>query len=158
MGILLAAIYAGFLYLFRTTNWPEIFLTSTNFLFWWYVVTSALIGLVVGLATLMFAVGGAVTGGLVGSESGGGKAGAVAGALLGLLGGGALSLLMLVSVAVGRLSLIYGTYLLHNSLLLTVSGGAEWDQTKLMIGGFLLLLGLVMGKGSGSSSSNKNSD
>jgi len=158
MGILLSAIYAGYLYLFKTTLWTAIFLQTTNFLFWWYVATSALIGIVIGLLALFVLGAGAFGGGLAGSEAGGGKAGTAAGALLGLIGGGVLSLFLVVSVAVGRGALISGTYLLHNSLALTVSGEAVWDQTKMMIGGFLLLLGLVMGKGSGSSSSGKNSD
>lgn len=158
MGILLAALYVGYLYLFKTTLWTVIFLQTTNFLFWWYVVTSALIGLVIGLMAVLVLGAGTLAGGAAGSKGGGGKAGAAAGALLGLMGGGVLSLLVVVSVAVGRGALIGGTYLLHNSLALTVSGEAMWDQQKLIFGGFLLLLGLILGKGSGGSSSDENSE
>ncbi len=140
LGIIVAILYAGICFI-GGTSLVVVYAGATNFLFYWYIVTSCIVGLIVGIAILIVLLGGTV----VGTESGG-----VLGGLLGFLVGGAISVLILIVTCISRGLLIGGAYLLHTAY---VAGGSfsDFDHTKLIFGGIMLSIGLIMSKFSGSS-------
>lgn len=144
LGVVVAIIYAAIVYLFGAPNTPaETFVSAINFLFWWYIITSIILMIIYLLIALI------ITGTLT---CAGGKRGGVWGGILGFLGGGVLSGLIIILGIIARGLLIVGTYLLKNSLVLNPDGSGQWIITKLIIGGLLLVIGLIMNKNSSSSS------
>jgi len=143
-GLILALVYgAGVYFLGKPNTFPEVFLGTTNFLLWWYIITSIILGVIMALVSIGIAGAGTILGAS--------KMGALGG-VLGFFGGGALSVLIMVLFAVKVTCSVGGVYLLHNSLTGASTGTPEWDTAKLIFGGILLMLSLVMGASSRSSS------
>ncbi len=143
-GLFLALLIAGWKYFISHQAAAVIFLSTTNILFWWYVITASIllaISLVVYLALILGGtIGGAASGAALGETKGG-----IVGGVLGFFGAGALSIISLVIFVVKKAVLIFGVYLLHHSLIIT-DGLAEWNMTKVIIGGALFIIGLVLNK------------
>ncbi len=148
MGIFITIVYAFCVYLFgEPDTLAQTFAHSTNFLLWWYIITSIIIGVIVllisvgitGIATLFGACKGKLLGGL-----------------LGLGGGGVISMLMIGITVISRGMRIASAYLLYHSITIMPNGDGKWDLTKLIIGIVLLIFSGVF-QSSSSSSSNKDS-
>lgn len=143
-GVFLALLAAGWKYFISHQAAGVIFLSVTNLLFWWYVITSSIllaISLVVYLILIATGtVGGAASGAALGDTKGG-----VIGGVLGFFGAGALSIISLVKFIVKKAVLIFGVYLLHHSLIIT-DGLMEWNMGNVIIGGALFTIGLVINK------------
>ena len=140
-GLFLALLYAGYHYV-GGTNLFTIYQLSTSFLYTWYIWTTVVLGIIYGIIALLFLLGGAG----LGAEKGG-----MIGGILGFIGGGVLSVLMLLLVGVSRACLIIGTILLKQALIF--GEVPTWDTTKLIFGAVLLLIGIIMGRSSSSSKS-----
>lgn len=134
IGFILALLYfAAIYFLGQPTTAPEGFLSATNFLFWWYIVTTAIIGAIILL---------------VGLGSSGLTAHFADNKLLGfLIGslGGAATIVILVLFAISSAISIIGVYFLHHSLIITATGIAECNTVELIIGIVLLVVGLFRG-------------
>jgi len=149
LGLIIAFVYAAIVYFIvqPPSTLPDAFLDATNFLFWWYIVTSAILG-----AIMVVIVLGMLGGGLILGLKGWG----IAGGLLGFLGGGAISIFVAIVFVIRTGCLIGGVWLLHHSLAIASVGNVEWDMPKLVFGGILLLIGLLMNRSSGHSSSSSS--
>lgn len=140
LGLIIATVYGAIIYfLGEPTTLAQSFLSATHFLFWWYVVTCSIQAVLVLLVFL----------GLIGGATyGGSQVGGFLGGILGFFCGGAFSVLLLVIFTIHAACFIAGAYLLNHSLTLQAEGPPLWNTTKLIIGGLLVLLGLIMSKGS----------
>lgn len=146
LGIVLVLIWGAAKH-FGASDVPlnTLFLQGTDFLYTWYIVFTVILGVInLGYAICLPIVYAGYARDINPNRW------RIYG-LLGALAGGGLSVILLAVFAVGRACLIGGTYLLHQSLM---PDGA-WDQTKLIWGGIVLLIGLVLSMPSPSSSSNK---
>ena len=141
-GLIVSVIYAAILHFMYGASNVSAYLDATNFLFWWYAVTSSILGVVLLIAA--FAISGlaANAGQAAGEEAGGGR-GKTIGALAGLAVGGGFSIILFAIAAVRCGALIAGSWLLHTAV--NISG--EWDNNKLIWGGVLLVLGLLISTG-----------
>jgi len=151
LGVFIALIMAGWKYFISHQAAEVIFLSTTNFLLWWFIITSAIIAVIYLVVALLIMTGVTIGGAGAGAERGGAIGGAFGG-ILGFLGGGALSAIILVFLAIARGLLIFGAYLAHHSLTM-VDGSPEWNVGKLILGIVFFLIGLIMNKSSSSSSS-----
>ncbi|MBI5421004.1 MAG: hypothetical protein HZA35_01690 [Parcubacteria group bacterium] len=146
-GLVLAVLYAAYLYAITKAPQEVAYLNSSNFLFWWYVVWAVVTGafLVVMILGFLFVggVGGAMSGGPLG-------------AFLGLGAGGAISGLLVLGGVINNVLFVGGAYLLHSALVHQATG-YTWDMGRLVIGGLLLLIGILSTRSSSGSSLN-NSD
>lgn len=140
-GLFLVLLYGGYRALVGTDLFT-IYQLSTNFLYTWYIWTTVAYAIIYGIVGLLILIGGVV----IGSVKGG-----VIGGILGFIGGGTLSVLMLLVVGVSRACLIIGTLLLKQALIF--GEVPTWDTGKLIFGAVLLLIGIIMGRSSKSSSS-----
>ncbi len=144
LGVFIALVITVWKY-FVLHQAPEIiFLSITNFLLWWFIITSAIILVICLISFILMTLG--IT--IGGRELQGGALGGIAG----FLGGSALSLIALIIVAICRGLLISGTYLIHHSLIIN-NNVPEWNLEKLILGIVLLFIGLIASKSSSSSSS-----
>ncbi|KXK08161.1 MAG: hypothetical protein UZ21_OP11001000770 [Microgenomates bacterium OLB22] len=142
VGVVLALLYTAYKAITGHVD-PETYLAATNFLFYWYIWTSAIYAiLIVGISIIVPLFGIAI-----GRDSGG-----IIGGLLGALVGGGLSLLIIILGLLGRGTLILGAYLMHSAY--TVSNG--WNNTQLIFGIGLLVVGLILNKSFSSSSSSSS--
>jgi hypothetical protein len=117
LGLIIAVIYGLIVYFFgEPTTLIQAFLSATSFLFWWYLVTCFL-EVLLGLLACFGVLA---------------RLGSLLRKVSGLSIGGVTSIFILIPIAIGA-------YLLH----LSVKAG-EWDITKLVIGGILLFVGLLM--------------
>lgn len=140
-GLIIALIYGVIIYFFgEPTPLVQAYLIATNFLFWWYVVTSAL-QLIFVLLIFFGVIGGATLGGY--------RAGGALGAFFSSVGTGILSGLFLIFFTIKCACFIVGAHLLDLAVTFEAMVGARWDTTKLAAGGLLILLGLIMNKGGG---------
>ncbi len=143
-GIIIAIVIAVFT-IFVSSNTMEVgFISALDFLWVWYWIWTVLQGLII--AFIMLIITGVLT------FSGANILSSKAGAFLGIAAGGALSILFVTKLAIRSILLLGGVY------LLMTSGNAEmtfseFDNTKLIFGAILLLIGLIMSKNSSSSSS-----
>lgn len=150
IGLIIAILYGLAVYFLGEPNtFPEVFLSATNFLFWWYVITSAIFFPIVLLISLGILGGGTI----LGHEAGG-----LLGGILGFLGGGALSVFTLIFSLIGIGFKIGGAYLLHHALTISSAGIAEWNVSAVIAGGVLLGTALLMGKSISFSSRSSNDD
>lgn len=143
-GLIIATLIGGAMYLFGENVAPEsAFLSGTNFLFYWYLVFG-IIGVVIGVLLAL---------GIMGAGTfAGGSAWGIGGGLLGAVGGGVLGLFILALIVVGSGMRVAGAYLLHDSVVLT-EGVYVWEVPKVVIGGLLVGLPLLIRSSSSSSSS-----
>lgn len=141
-GFILALLYAAWVVIFGDSA-PELaYLKSANFLFWWYMVWTIILGAFVGLFALVAMLGGAAAG-----ASEGGKIGAAVGMVL----GGGFSGLIVFFFAIRRAMYVGGAYLL--SMAVTHGSPWEWHIPHLLLGGLLLLVAFVTGRRARASSS-----
>lgn len=142
-GIIVAVIYAAVLHFMNGESNVSAYLSATNFLFWWYVITSSIVGVMMLFVTFVISSASAAVGGAAGED--GGNKGKAIGALAGLAVGGGVSALLIAVQAVRCGSLIAGSWLLHNA----VNFSGEWDNGRLIWGGLLILVGILMSRGTG---------
>lgn len=146
-GLILVLLYVAYQYIVNSLAIEQVFLPATNFLFWWYLLWSIPLGILVlliaGVLTTVLGFGGH------------GSIGGWLGGLLGVASGGVVSLFIIVVFLFRRALYVGGAYLLNASL--TPSGiGYEWDGTKLIFGGVLLFVALLTRPSSSSSSSSSS--
>lgn len=128
IGFLISLLLAAWLAVTQNLPAEPIFLIATSFLCKWYVITT-----VIMVALRVLVLLGIVT---VGTATGG-----IGGFLASLIGGGAITLLSMLGLAIRRAMFIFGAYTLHASL--TMSQGAYvWNIFYLVLGGVLLLIAL----------------
>jgi len=142
IGLVLTLLYSGWQYLHGIPV-GMFYPAATNFLFWWYVVMAVIVGVFYIGVTLLLSLGLMASG----AESGG-----IVGGLLGLtIGGGAVTLILLVSYLLNFGCLLVGTVLLQSAYV-----GDHWDAVRVVFGGLLVIVGILMGSfRTGSSSSSK---
>lgn len=150
-GIVIAVLIGLFQYIFATKAPEAIWLISTNFLFWWYIVWSSVLAIIVFL--VMLGITGATT--FVAGSTGYGAGSKLLRGIGGFVGGGALSLLVGVLFSISAGLKIGGVYLLSTAVTLT-EHGYVWNTTTLIFGTLALVVGLIMSKSSSSSSSSKS--
>lgn len=137
-GLIVSLVWFATVYfLGLPSTFPEAFSSATNLLFWWYVVTSIISGGII----ILISIGVIGVGTLIG-----GRAGGFFGGLLGLIGGSALSFLILLVSALRTACAIGGAYLLSHSLIVS-NVATDWDILKLVFGALLLVISLVIGAG-----------
>lgn len=146
LGVFIALLIAGWKYFISHQTPEAVFLSATNFLFWWFVITSIILAGIYLVIALGITEGGAI---------GGASAGGLLGGILGFVGGGALSFIILFVFAIARGLLIFSTYLIHHSLIMA-DGNPEWNTGKLVLGIILFLIGLTANRASSSSSSSSS--
>ncbi len=128
IGFLISLLVAAWLAVTQNLPAEPIFLITTSFLCKWYIITTVLM-----IALRLLVLLGIVT---VGTAAGG-----IGGFLASLIGGGAITLLSMLGLAIRRAMLILGAYTLHASL--TISQGTYvWNIFYLVLGGALLLIAL----------------
>lgn len=140
-GLVLALLYSGWQYLHGVPV-DAFYPAATNFLFWWYVVMAVIVGMFyIGITLLMS----------VGLMSSGLESAGIVGALLSMtIGGAAVTLIVLVSYLLNFGSLIIGTVLLQSAYV-----GGHWDAVRVVFGGLLVIVGILVGSSRTSSSSSK---
>lgn len=117
LGLVVAAILAGVLYLVNGKTGGEIYLASTNFLFFWYIISSVVIFVVF--------FGWAMVNNLPFT--------------------GTLLAFILLLFAIGRGALIGGSYLLHNALTYQ-NNTYDWNFLMIILGGILIIVSLLVVK------------
>ena len=150
-GVIIAIWIGLFQYIFVTKAPEAIWLISTNFLFWWYIVWSSVLAIIVFL--VMLGIMGVTT--FAAGSTGYGAGSKLLRGIGGFVGGGALSLLVGVLFFISAGLKIGGIYLLSTAVVLTEQGYV-WNTTTLIFGTLALVVGLIMSKSSGSSSSSKS--
>lgn len=139
VGIIIALCYALWRFSFGSADFPEIFLAASNFLFWWYLITSGIFAVICALIAVAIISGATIVGALAG-----GKKWSILTGLLGFSGAGAISLLFLAAALINRVFLISGAYLLYCALILQPGGNYEWNYAKLIFGCFTLAIGITI--------------
>lgn len=143
IGLFISFLYGVYLLFFSGSQTTEIYLIVTNFLYNWYFWTSIVLTIVLVLMLLI--------GMIVGVGFGKALAG-FEGAILVFLAGSATSALMLIFLAISRLSLISGAFLLNQSYQPT--DGGTWDYIKMVFGIILIIIGVFTGMRGSSSKKN----
>ena len=149
LGLFVAVLVFAFGAFISGDTYEASFLSASGFLYWWYIVTGAIIGVILALVVLGVTAGGAAVGhrGL-GKQMNGSAAGAVVGAGV----GGSISALIVVLAAIPIVMSIGGAWLLSTA---GAPGMAfeEFDQTKLIFGSILIVLSALFGMSRRSKSS-----
>ncbi|MDP3963115.1 MAG: hypothetical protein Q8Q39_01325 [bacterium] len=126
VGLLIAVIFAAFLAV-KGRTLQETYLSSTNFLFWWYVIC--------GVATFLFLSIGVVAGTALASL--------LMGPFAALLGAGIATVAILAIVTMLSFLQMFGAYLLNTALHQKVTGAYEWKVARLVIGIALVVVGTL---------------
>lgn len=135
-GLIIGSLYALILWIKKEV--PErIFMKATNFLFYWYLIVTAII---VSIIIVICSLGGAV----LGAESDG-----LVAVLVGSLAGSGLGIVIAALVVLFSLFSIIGAHLLRTSVT-EVEGAFKWDRARLVIGIVLFLISLLLSVGTGS--------
>lgn len=132
-GLVLALLYAALMHFVGGKEFGFVYENATGFLHTWYIWTSVILGV---LAALIWFLG------VLGVSS---RLGLLAGGIV----GGITSVVLAIGFIIHRGALIFGSLLMSQAYV-----GGAWDNTKLIWGGILLLIGLITGGSSSSSSSN----
>lgn len=150
LGLMFSLAYAAYLVLVKSVSGEMAYLSATGFLYGWYIFWTIILSIIAGVIALILPMIGAAAG-----ASKDGKVGAVTGMIL----GGGASLFLLFFFALRRILYVGGAYLLHAALTINLDGSGNWNKTKLIPGGLLLLVALISRKSgsSRSSSSRKKS-
>ena len=155
-GLLLAGVYAAYQMIFNNVPFEVVYLAATHFLVWWYALWTIPTAILLVLLSLGITVGSGLAGAGVGKSAGGILGGGLAGAAM----GGGVSLLLCFVFILKAAARISGAYLLSTALILQTGGGYTWDKGRLIVGGILLVITLLMRSrisNTSSSSSSKKS-
>jgi|GEM_PF-5897756 len=133
-GILIAVALTAWNFFVSHLSLEGAFLAGVNFLWIWQLIFTGITAVFV-LLTLLGMTGGLTAAGGIASRS-------VFGGLAGFAVGGFLSFFMLMAFALTRGMLLGGTWLLMHSGTADMTF-AQFDQTKLVGGGVLLILGVL---------------
>lgn len=152
IGIVFALLYLAYRVFTQGDALEAGFVSSTSFLYYWYWVWGIVIFAFVSIPMLLVTLGGAAVGSRLGSSGLGKMAGALGGATI----GGGFSLLILVLTA-ARLALSIGGAWLLMTAGTPAMTFAQFDMAKLVVGGIMLLVSLLMRSKSSSSSSSSTS-
>ena len=148
-GLIIAVLYAAYLYIISNLVPEVVYLKATNFLFWWCVVWAILWGMfAVFMGAILSLIIGRLSAGLSDKLSG-------LNGLLGLSAGGAISALFVFFILIGQALWVGGAYLLSTALMVQ-DGLYHWDYGRLVLGGLLVLIALLSGRSKASFSKNKN--
>ena len=152
LGIIIATLIAAWTVFVSKATMVAGFLAAIHFLWIWYWIWTAVVGSIIVVMMLM----------MIGTLATSGASMSFfhsrwLGGLVGLTVGGGLSIFVLVITSVTRALLLVGTYLLMTAGNAGMNSFSEFDSTKLIFGGILLLLGLIMSRGSSSKSNSKSS-
>jgi len=154
VGLIIAALICAYHNLTGgVTDLGQLLLIGTNFLYWWYMIWGIVVCSIMAIIALLTFFGLSIGGAAAGAKAGVG--GLILGGLAGVGAGGLIALLLIVGACIRYAAFIVGAYMLHASYIV-VDG--TWDTTKLVIGGVLLFVGLIMSRGKSSSSSSSSSD
>lgn len=140
-GLIAAVIYAIVMFI-SGQAFPQIFSSSTDFLLWWYVITSIVLAVFMVVIVLGMLGIGSVAGASIGGFWGAGA---------GFLVGGALAVWATIVFLFSCAMSIGGAYLLHSSMAINPAGVVQWDSTKLIVGPILIVLNMIISQASGSS-------
>ena len=143
-GLIITVICAVVM-LFTGQVFPQAFAGATDFLLWWYVVTSIISAVFMALAALGLLGIGSVIGGL---------AKGVQGAVAGFFVGGALAVWSIAVFIFSCVMSIGGAYLLHSSVAINSAGVAEWNFPILIIGAVMLAVKIIWQLAANASSKN----
>jgi len=154
-GLLLVGVYAAYQMIFHNAPFETVYLAATHFLVWWYALWAIPGALILFLLSLGITLGGGIAGLGFGSRlSTGGQA---ASGLAGAAAGGGASLLLWFAFLVKTAARVGGAYLLFTALTLGAEGGATWDKGRLIVGGVILFVSLLMSRTGSSSSGSSGS-
>lgn len=140
-GLIVAVVYA-IIMLISGQAFPQIFSSSTDFLLWWYVITSIILAVFMAIIVLGMLGIGSVAGASIGGFWGAGA---------GFLVGGALAVWATIVFLFSCILSIGGAYLLHSSMMINPAGVVSWDSTKLIVGPVLIVLNMIISQASSSS-------
>ena len=128
VGLFIAVIFAATLAV-KGRTLQETYLSSTNFLFWWYVIW--------GVVTFLFLSIGVVAGTALASL--------LMGPFAALLGAGIATVAILAIVTMLSFLQVIGAYLLKTALMPQEVTGAydEWKVARLVIGIILVAIGTL---------------
>ncbi len=140
-GLIVAVVYA-IIMLISGQAFPQIFSSSTDFLLWWYVITSIILAVFMAIIFLGMLGIGSVAGASIGGFWGAGA---------GFLVGGALAVWATIVFLFSCILSIGGAYLLHGSMMINPAGVVSWDSTKLIVGPVLIVLNMIISQASSSS-------
>ncbi len=136
------AILIGLLQYIFVTRAPEaIWLTSTSFLFWWYIAWSSVRVVVIFLVIL--GIISATT--FVAGSTGYGAGSKLLRGIGGFVGSGIISLPIGALFFISSGLKIGGAYMLSIAVMLAEQG-YEWNTTILVFGTLTLVVGLIMSK------------
>jgi len=110
---------------------PEAFLNATSFLFWWYTIITCLLFALCLVGIIFF-------GAIAFGQSHG-----IIRIPAGIAFGAVMGIILLVVALSKNFLLIFGAYLLYTSVVISSSEPPVWDQTKLIFGSILLLIGVI---------------
>ena len=148
VGLILAVLYVGWKVMMNNGMTPEAaFLGASTFLYYWYWTWSIICAGVIGFLCLVITLGA----GAKATEIGDSGLGKTVGFFGGVVVGGGVSLLLLATLVVRCALYIVGAYLLMTSGTPDIPF-AEFNHTKLIVGGILLLIALLIRSKSSSSS------
>lgn len=134
-GIIIAVALAAWNYFVNSLSMEAAFLVGAGFLWVWQMVFTGITTVFILLMLL------GLTGGL--TAAGGVASRSIFGGLAGFAMGGLLAVLLFAGFVITRGMLLGGTWLLMHSGTADMTF-AEFDQTKLIGGGVLLVLGVLL--------------
>lgn len=143
VGLVLALLWGAWGY-FHGAELTAIYHPAVTFMYHWYVVWAIIAGLFYLILIILMSLGV----GAHGFDSLG-----FVGGVIGLIGGGLFGILALgIKYVMQYGCLIFGTLLLNGALVENT-----WDNTRLIFGCVLLVVGLLASRSSSSSSSSSSS-
>ncbi|MBI3633966.1 MAG: hypothetical protein HY226_06805 [Candidatus Vogelbacteria bacterium] len=155
-GLVIATFWA--LYAHSISGLPSgvILIKASTGLFYWYALWAVLGGLFTTVVSFLLPLFGGIIAGCAAIKAKCGWQGALvaagSGGFLGSLGG----LYLVISLFISASLKVGGTFLMSTSVVNAMSATPAWDDTRMLIGAIMLLLGLVFSRSSSSSSSSSN--
>ena len=157
LGLVLALLYIGWKFVFGGDMTTEVsFLNASNFLYYWYWVWT-IVQAVMITPLLLAAMGISTVSGAVGASSAASKRKNISGMLGGLAGfafGSGASFLVLIFFCIYSALFIVGSYLLATAGTPDMTFG-DFNVQKLIFGGIMLLIGVILKRSKSSSSDKK---
>ncbi|TSC52328.1 MAG: hypothetical protein LiPW41_539 [Parcubacteria group bacterium LiPW_41] len=135
-AIILALFYGAYLYVISGSPAEIVYISSTGFLYHWYLVWSIVLGIVVILFTSLVTLGFTIIGGMTDRKIG---------TFIGFLCGGAVSFYATIKFIIRRILYTGGAYML--SIALFVKNGAYmWDYVLLGLGAAFIVIAVFTKK------------
>jgi len=132
-GLVIAVIYMIVMF-FSGQTFPQAFLSATDFLLWWYIVTSIISAVFMALLALGLLGAGSVIGGLAKGAQG---------AVVGFFTGGAVAVWAAIIFIVSCAMSIGGAYFLHSSVEINSAGITQWNFPILIVGLIIIAIKVI---------------